>query len=124
MQVAPQVTFHNVARSEWIETYVGERLKRLDRYASGITSCHVTLAREQSSHHQGNRYSVMVEVRVPPQHDLAAKKQLDIREMGVQLPALINQAFGAVERQLKRTASLRRGESKTHAEGGRMKDEG
>jgi cold shock CspA family protein len=57
----------------------------------------------------------MVEVRVPPQHDLAAKKQLDIRDMSVQLPALINQAFVAVERQLKKTVARRRGEEKTHA---------
>ncbi|MNC94553.1 hypothetical protein D3C83_114370 [compost metagenome] len=57
----------------------------------------------------------MVEVRVPPQHDLAAKKQLAIRDMRVQLPALIRQAFSALEQQLKKTASRRRGDEKTHA---------
>ena len=108
MQVAPQVIFHDVPHAAWVENYIGERLLRLDRYANGITSCHVTLAREQGSHHKGNRYSVMVEVRVPPQHDLAAKKQLAIRNMNRQLPALINQAFAAIERQLKKTSSLRR----------------
>jgi cold shock CspA family protein len=35
--------------------------------------------------------------------------------MPSQLPALINLAFGAVERQLKKTAQLRRGEEKNHA---------
>lgn len=115
MQVTPQVTFHDVPHTDWVVGYVGERLQRLDRYAGGITFCHVKLTREQSSHHKGNCYSVMVEVRVPPQHDLAAKKQLEIRDMNAQLPALINQAFGAVERQLKKTASRRRGEEKTHA---------
>jgi cold shock CspA family protein len=34
--------------------------------------------------------------------------------MPAQLPALINLAFGAIERQLKKTAALRRGEEKTH----------
>jgi hypothetical protein len=46
----------------------------------------------------------MVEVRLPPNHDLAVRKLKDIRDMPAQLPALINLAFGAVERQLKKTA--------------------
>src|SRR5919197_5843475 len=114
MQVMPQVIFHDVDRSDWVENYIVERLRRLERFAEGITSCRVTLTQEQSSHQKGNRYSVMVEVRMPPQHDLAVKKQKDIRDMQTQLPALVNLAFGAIERQLKRTASLRRGEEKTH----------
>ena len=106
-----QVIFHDVQRSQWIEDYIADRAARLDRFASGITSCRVTLAREQASHHKGNRYSVLVEVRLPPQHDLAVRKQKDIHDLQ-QLPALINLAFGAVERQLKKTAEPRRHEEK------------
>jgi cold shock CspA family protein/ribosome-associated translation inhibitor RaiA len=97
-----------------VEDYVIERLQKLDRLAEGVTSCRVTLKREQSSHHQGNLYSVLVEVRTPPQHDLTAKKQKQIRDMSAQLPALINQAFTAIERQLKKTAERRRHEEKSH----------
>jgi len=114
MQVEPQITFRDVERSDWVESYIAERLRRLERFAEGITSCHVTLAQEQASRSKANRYSVLVEVRVPPQHDLAAKKQREILDMPKQLPALVNQAFGAIERQLKRTAALRRYEEKTH----------
>src|SRR5688572_30045429 len=81
MQVTPQVIFHDVDRSPWVEKYIGERLQRLDRFASGITSCRVTLAQEGASQHKGNRYSVLVEVRVPPQHDLTVRKQKDIHDM-------------------------------------------
>jgi len=112
--VSPEIIFHGVDRSEWVENYISERLQRLERFAQGITRCHVTLAQEDSKHNKGNRYSVMVEVRVPPQHDLAVKKQKEIRDMPAQLPALINLAFGAIERQLKKTAALRRGEEKAH----------
>ena len=109
-----QLIFHDVQRSQWIEDYVAERTRRLDRFAAGITSCRVTLAQEQASHIKGNRYSVLVEVRVPPQQDLAVRKQKDIRDMAQQLPALINLAFGAVERQLKKAVALRRHEEKSH----------
>ena len=108
MQVATQLIFHDVARSEWVEAYVTDRLDKLDRLAGGITSCRLTLTREQSSHHQGNLYSVLVEVRLPPHHDLAAKKQLNIKDMATQLPALITQGFAAIEHQLRKTAEQRR----------------
>ena len=114
MQVTPEIKFHGIERSQWVEDYIGERVRRLERFAEGITSCHVTLAQEQASHNKGNRYSVMVEVRLPPHNDLAVRKMKDVRDMPTQLPALINLAFGAVERQLKRAAALRRGEEKRH----------
>ena len=112
MQIAPEIIFHDVDRSPWVENYVLERLARLEKFAEGITSCRVSLTQEQASHLKGNRYSVMVEVRLPPNHDLAAKKGKMIHDMQTQLPALINLAFGAIERQLKKTAELRRGDVK------------
>jgi cold shock CspA family protein/ribosome-associated translation inhibitor RaiA len=116
MQTNPELIFHAVDRSAWVETYILERVQRLERFADGITSCRVTLAQEQASHHKGNRYSVLVETRMPPNQDLAAKKGKVIHDMPQQLPALINLAFGAIERQLKKAAELRRGEMKKHAE--------
>jgi ribosomal subunit interface protein len=113
MQVAPQVIFKDLDRSPWVEDYVAERMRHLEKFSDEITSCHVTLSQEQGSHRKGNRYSVMVEVRIP-QHDLAVKKQKEIREMQTQLPALINQAFGAIEKQLKKTVALRRHDEKVH----------
>jgi cold shock CspA family protein len=109
-----QLIFHDVKRSPWVEDYIAERAQRLERFAADITSCRVTLAQEQASRTKGNRYSVLVEVHVPPQQDVAVRKQKDILDMPQQLPALINHAFGAVERQLKRVVALRRHEEKRH----------
>src|SRR5918996_5366865 len=113
MQTAPEIIFHDVDRSPWVENYILERVQRLERFADGITTCRVSLTQEQASHQKGNRYSVLVEARMPPNHDLAARKEKVIRDMQTQLPALINLAFGAIERQLKKTAALRRGEVKS-----------
>jgi len=117
MQIPPEIIFHDVDRSAWVENYILERVQRLERFAEGITSCRVSLTQDQASHHKGNRYTALVEVRIPPNHDLAAKKAKHIHDMHNQLPALINLAFGAIERQLKKTAELRRGAVK-HAENG------
>jgi len=102
MQVAPEIKFHDVDRTEWVEKYILERLEHLEKMGNGITSAHVTLTQEQGSNHKGNQYSLMVEVRMPPHKDLAAKKQKVIQKMDTQLPALINQAFAAIERQVKK----------------------
>jgi cold shock CspA family protein len=117
-QLVPEIIFNAVDRSEWIENTIAERSGKLERFAQGITRCHVALKQEQGSHRKGNVYSVTVEVRIPPQHDLAATKQKEIVDMATQLPAVINAAFGAIERQLKRTAALRRNEQKLHAADG------
>jgi hypothetical protein len=109
VQTPPGIVFHDVERSAWVERYILERVGRMDRRARGITRCHVTLAREQTSHHKGNVYSVMVQVHLPPQHDLAVKKQRALHDMPAELPALINVAFGAIEREIERTAAARRG---------------
>ena len=110
MQVAPQVTFNDVDRSPWVEEYVAERMQHLEKFSDEITSCHVTLSQEQGNHRKGNTYSVMVEVRLPRQHDLAVKKQKQIHDMHMELPAVINQAFGAIEKQIKKTQAFRRHE--------------
>ena len=116
MQVAPEVIFKDIDRTSWVESYVAERLGHLEKFSPDITRCHVTVAREQGSHRKGNRYSVMVEVRMPRQHDLAVRKQKQIRDLQTQLPAIINEAFGAIEKQLKKTVALRRHEEKVHGE--------
>ena len=108
-----QVIFHDVQRTQWVDDYIAERARRLGRFATDITSCRVTLAQEQASQHKGNLYSVLIELHVPP-HQLAVRKQKNIVDLSQQLPALINLAFGAVERQLKKTGELRRHEEKQH----------
>jgi cold shock CspA family protein/ribosome-associated translation inhibitor RaiA len=114
MQITPEIIYHDIDRSEWVESYILERIRRLDKFAQGITRCRVTLAREQASRQKGNRHSVMVEVRVPPGHDLAVTKRKDIRDMPTELPAVINVAFAAIERQVKSTAQLRRYDLKSN----------
>jgi len=114
MQVPAEITFKDVRRSRWVEGYITERVRHLEKFARDITRCHVTLSREQSSQRKGNRYCVMVEVRVPKQHDLAVRKQKQIHDLQTQLPAVINAAFGAIETQLKRTVARRRHDEKAH----------
>jgi len=117
MQISPEVIFKDVDRSPWVEEYIAERCAHLEKFSQEITRCRVTISQEVASHRKGNRYGVMVEVRMPRHHDLAVKKQKDIVDMQTQLPAVINQAFTAIEKQLKKTVALRRHDEKVRGNG-------
>ena len=114
MNVPPQIIFHDMDRSQWIEDYIHERLQHLEKISDGVTSAHVVLTRSQGSHQHGNEYRVTVEVRFPPHHDLAAKKERNIGDAQVELRPLIKQAFEAIERQVKEVVQKRRHEVKAH----------
>ena len=115
MQTAPEVIFKDIDRSPWVEEYIAERCAHLEKFSQEITRVHVTISQEAASHRKGNRYGVMVEARLPKHHDLAVKKQKQITDMQTQLPAVINQAFSAMEKQLKKTVALRRHDEKARA---------
>jgi cold shock CspA family protein len=116
MKVSPKIIFHDMDRSEWVEDYIRERLQKLDRIADGLTSAEVIMTRAHGSHHKGNVYTVMVSLRLPPNHELAAKKERGVGDMQMELRPLIKSTFEAVERQLKAACQRRRNDVKRHGE--------
>ena len=130
MNVPPQVIFHDMDRSQWVEDYVLERVGHLDKITDGgLTSARVTLTRSQGSHQHGNEYRITIEVRFPPHHDLAAKKERNVGDAQMELRPLIKQAFEALEKQVKEAVDKRRNDVKAHdfiqnqAVGGTMPEE-
>ena len=119
MNVPPEIIFHDMDRSQWVEDYIQERLQHLDRIADNITSARVILTRAQGSHQKGNLYHVTAEVRLPPHHDLAATKERSVGDMQTELRPLIKSAFEALESQVREAVDKRRHDVKTHAEGPR-----
>ncbi len=115
MKSSPEIIFHGIARSRWLEKEIARRVAHLERFAVDLVSCHVTLERSQSSHRTGNVYRVTVDVTLPPHKELVAKKEQVVEEMPAQLRALIGATFQAMERQLKKTVQRRRRDVKRHA---------
>ena len=50
MQIHPEIKFHGVGRSPWVETYIDERVQRLERFAeaSSVQIVSKPGAREES----------------------------------------------------------------------------
>jgi ribosomal subunit interface protein len=116
MQVAPEIVFNGVPKSEWIEDYVHQRIEKIERIADDLISCRVAVEQAQNHRNTGNPYRVRVEVTIPPRKDLVADKHGIVTDPQVQLRPVIRSAFDAIERQLKKEQDKRRGDVKQHTE--------
>ena len=92
----PEIIFHDVDRSPWVESYILERMHRLEKKfataarPSACRSRRGSLASEGQPLQRdgGSAHAAQL-------HDLAARKTKVIGDMPAQLPALINLTFGA-----------------------------
>jgi ribosome-associated translation inhibitor RaiA len=116
MQVAPEIVFNGVQKSEWIEDYVRQRIEKIERIADDLIACRVAVEQEQNHRNTGNPYRVRIEVTIPPRKDLVADKQGIVTDPQIQLRPVIRSAFEAIERQLKKELQKRRGDVKQHTE--------
>lgn len=116
MQVPLEITYNHVERSGWIDDYVKDRVAKLEHMTDGLIGCRVVIEQEQGSKHTGNLYRARVEVTLPPKKDLVGDKHGAVEDMHVQLRPIIRKAFEAVEKQLQKQTSRRRGDVKHHEE--------
>lgn len=100
MQTPLQISFTNLDRSDAVAALIRERAEKLEKFASGITSCHVYVD-ASNRRRKGNRYKVRVEVRIPGTEIAVNNKPGDIRAHDDVLIA-VRDAFDAMERRLKR----------------------
>ena len=76
MKIPLQTTFRNMPNSTAIETKIHEKSAKLDRFYDRIMSCRVVVEELQRRHHQGNIYSVHIDITVPGK-ELAISEILD-----------------------------------------------
>ncbi|HET8702220.1 MAG TPA: HPF/RaiA family ribosome-associated protein [Nitrococcus sp.] len=116
MQIPLEITYDGIPRSQWVDDYIHEQVRRLDHMCEGLMSCRVVVAREQHHNHTGNPFRARVKVTIPPKKDLIGDKIGQVEDPQVQLRPIIRKAFEAVEKQLRKQTALRRGETKYHEE--------
>lgn len=114
MQTPLEITFQNVDRSEWSESFIHRQVERLERYADDIIACRVTVTRPHRHQQSGNPYHVRVEVTLPLRKELVAVAEPVEVPALVELRTVIRDAFKAMERQLIKAKDLRRGDVKLH----------
>jgi ribosomal subunit interface protein len=113
MQTPVELVFDDVEAPPVVEQRVRERVRRLERFCDGITSCHVALSTPHRHQRKGRHWSVRIEVRVPGTELVTSREPGDV-EAHEDLLVAIRDAFDAMERQLEAWHAKARGEVKTH----------
>ena len=65
MQVPLEITVRDMPRSPALEARIREKAAGLEEFHSRITRCHVTVEESGKHQHQGRRFVVRIDVRVP-----------------------------------------------------------
>jgi ribosomal subunit interface protein len=110
MKIPLQVTFRNMEHSAVIEANINEKAAKLERFYDRIMGCRVVVEATQRRHHQGNLYSVRIDITVPGK-ELAVNRQENEDAY-----VAIRDAFDAAVRLLEEHNRQLRGVVKTHAE--------
>lgn len=109
-----EIHFHDVPHSDALEEHIRELAGHLDRFHSNITACVVHL--EQPHRHRSNKagFRVGIEVVIPHQGELTVSKSSDHHEVHDNFYQVVDEAFEAMVKRLKRITAKARGEVKHH----------
>lgn len=113
MQTPLELSFKNVEPTDEIKDLVAEKVRHLETFYDGITSCHVYLRAPHQSQRTGSLYEVTIEVRVPGDELVVRYDQNDVAEHQ-HLPVAIRDAFAAMAKEVKRWKDKARSEVKSH----------
>jgi cold shock CspA family protein/ribosome-associated translation inhibitor RaiA len=132
MQLAPIITFRNMASSASLEAAVRERLDLLEVYYRPIMACRVLVEPAQRHHRAGNRYHVRIDLTVPGDEIVvthepslhATTQDMDAQRITRDAETdperkhalvAVHEAFDIARRQLQDYARRQRGAVKTPA---------
>lgn len=110
MKIPLQTTFRNMPNSTAIDSKIHEKSAKLDRFYDRIMSCRVVVEELQRRHHQGNIYSVHIDITVP------GKELAITRQENEDAYVAVRDAFDAAVRLLEEHGRQKHGEVKTHTE--------
>lgn len=108
MQIPLQITTRGIEHSDALDAHIRDRAKKLDEFFDHITSCRVLVEIPHKHHHQGNQFSLRIEIGVP------GKEIVVNRDHAEDVYVAVRTAFDAAKRQVEDYARKVRGDVKTH----------
>ncbi|MGL6111159.1 MAG: HPF/RaiA family ribosome-associated protein [Rubrivivax sp.] len=110
MKLPVQVTFRDLVPLPSLEGDIRRRAAKLEEFAPDLTSCHVVVEATGNRHHQGHRYVVKIDVRLPGEEIFAGQ-----HHGNEDIEVAVRGAFDALARRLEDHVRRRRGQVKQHA---------
>ena len=110
MKLPLQITFRDLAPLPSLEDDIRRRAAKLEEFAPDLSSCHVVVEATGNRHHQGHRYVVKIDVRLPGEEFFAGQ-----HHGNEDIELAVRGAFDAMARRLEAHVRRRRGQVKLHA---------
>jgi len=112
MQVAPEISFHNVSKPAWAEEEIQARIAKLEKIYDRLITCRVRVDQRAQNSHGTIPPVVHIEMSIPGRPDLVVSHEPDHLQQKFQAPDLhnaINEAFRIAEDQLAELKEQRKG---------------
>jgi ribosome-associated translation inhibitor RaiA len=109
MKLPLQVTFRDMVPLPSLEGEIRQRAAKLEHFMPDLVSCHVVVEASGNRHHQGHRYAVKLDVRVPGDEIFTGEHQAN-----EEIEIAVREAFDAMGRRLEDYVRRRRGQVKHH----------
>lgn len=111
MTIPTEVTFRDMEPSDALRTAIFDRAQRLERFASDILSCHVTVERDAAHRSQGNPFKIHVRLSMRGrQIDASGSSKSKSRQEDAY--ATVADMFDVLRRRVEDYVRLRRGDIK------------
>jgi len=105
MEKSPIITYNGVQQTDALDHLIQSRVSRLESTCDRISSCHVAVEWANIRPRGSAPYRIMIDVTVPPNHELAVTKNPDAGIPHKPLETLIREAFDSTQYQLQRLVS-------------------
>ena len=100
MKLPLQITFRHMEPSEALAADISEKAEKLDQFCDQIMSCRVVVDAPHQHHHQGQLYSISVDITVPG-GEIVASRSADEHHAHEDPYVASRDAFDAVKRRLE-----------------------
>ncbi len=114
MRVPLELSFRNIPKTSRIEDMIRERVDKLETFHDQIISCRVAVEGPHEHQDSGSPFRIRISLRIPPGHELAVDREPGRDHLHDDLPTVMNRAFDALERQVKKLKEKQQGEVKKH----------
>ncbi len=100
MSTRVEVHFHGIEKSAAVEQRVRDKVARLGKHFSRMTSCRVAIEAAQRSADKPKVYLVKIEIAVPRRATIVVRNERTGGHAHTDLPLAIRDAFGAAMRKV------------------------
>lgn len=116
MEIAPEITFHNMKPSAAIKGDIFKRIAKLEKFCDRLIFCRVSVEARTKQHRTGNIYEVHIEMQMPGGFLVVSREPHHVKERRAHadMRTSIVEAFAAAEEQLRSFVKKRNGEVKPY----------